>query len=695
MSIAYNFAITSIPSQDNPENVSFDIYFFTKDTTKLNVLRVTDIYVSFFVHRIPGWTINQTMRFIENTAKSIKGNDFIYEYRDDLRDSCYTILNAKPFEYVEIFSKSPALLKKLLAHLSTQLLGYYKYVDTSDLDAVDQVILRQTETPFRNTAHSTSFSDSVYWFSRTFSVPFVGFNKIHLDKARIYTGEYLRCDTNKVEKMYIISANDVDEHENKNVSEIFEQWEAPLDYNATEMNQIVIASYDIETYNPQQLPDFKNTKQYIFCIGIAFFHLQKSKPFVRFSLITKGLVSDESIADKIKLFDANKDFTKDHELGEILESYECSAYIIQKEYSEDDPGTIYISLDSELDPIKNEQDLVGLFIDLLNHYSPHLIAQFNGWGFDCQWINSRAIRDKDLERRYLQVFSTYMMSDISNPKEKQYSNIVPKYRSFQVKIEGKVVMQKDDKKENFAVRAPVIQSLDVMKLLLKADPKRFSQNWKLDYMLDSYHIKNPYNGKALSKSGLTIENMFKYWDADEKLYEIAFYCLQDSWICATMLIERSSIIDKLAMSTITYTSFEDSIYRADGHRVSCLNAYYGWWNGFAYMDEGYEHRIRMKDENWKLSDDEKLTGLGRKKFDCRVVIGGAVRNVHSRRCTGVVAADFSSMYPSQYRSGNVASCTHVDNEIIEQPEKFGLEVVKKVVINDMFRTRTVYFMKHI
>lgn len=703
MTIAYNFAIVPIPAEDKTslnsdvegnkrtrrsdrvDEVNFDVYFFTKETKKLNVLRIQNVYLSFFVHRIPGWTIQQTMRFTENCARGVREADFIYEYRTDLRDSCYTILGAKPFEYVEIFSKSPSKLKKLLALMSSELLGYYRYINVNSLDNADKVILRQTETPFRNTAHSTSLKDSCYWFSRTFSIPFVGFNQIDLSSHLVkeYKGEYLFPNENKVENVYYMQANDSDEYYNKNIEKVFKKWDVPLGYDAQEMNQIIIASYDIETYNRNELPSFRSLHQYIFNIGLSFFYLQQSKPFVRYSIITKDMKLDDTIKDRlIKL--------KDKDVPVIGQYEDTFAYRVEKEYSDDDPGSIYIS-------VPDEKTLINVFIDMLNHYSPHIISQFNGWGFDCQWINSRVTREsfgKDLESRYLQVYSTYNIRDLKEDLDK-FQHLMPKYRSFDVKLEGKVKKSDKKEKENYTVRALVIQSLDVMKLLMKADAKRFSQNWKLDYMLDSYHIKNPYNKRPLSKSGLSIQRMFELWDEDKGLYEIALYCMQDAWVCTTMLIERSNIIDKLAMSTITFTSFEDSIYRADGHRVSCLNAYYGWWYGFAYMDEGYEHRQRIKDENWKLDDDKKLTGLGYKHFDARKVMGGAVRNVHSRRCTGVVAADFSSMYPSQYRSGNVASSTHIDNEIVENPECFGLELVKKARIVDMFGERNVFYLKKI
>lgn len=699
--IAYNFSI--VPLQDEDGSVAFDVYYFTKESDKLNCIRVTNLYTSFLVHRIPGWTIEQTETFIQRIARSIKQNDFEYKIRSDLRDSCYTVLDkvtiknatepsteVGPTCYVEIFSRYPDKLRQLFNKLTKEFEDYYKHLNYKHLSPVDRVILKNTESPFRNTAHSTQLNQSMYWFSRTFNIPFVGYNMIHTELLKPYEGDYLRPV--KVDKVYYLNANFGENYDNAEVRKIFEKWDAPLDYAATETDHITIASYDIETYNKNEKPDYDKIKgQYIFCIGVGFFKLNQNKPFARYSIISKDLATDPEIADRLE--------------------GRNGTYKVSHEYCEDDNDyTTYIC-------VKNEYEVVSTFVDLLTKHNPHIITGFNNFTFDDPWIFSRILnhgegkhikliqsdmrefnkilsdcmgrrlynRD-DILTRYMQVFATY---DVAELKDRQAFSLMPKWTKFSMKMEGKT--NSDDL---FTIRAPIIQTMDVMKLLMKADAKRFSQKWSLNYMLQSYKIKNPYNAKALSKTGLTIAEMFDTWDQGTHLYETAFYCLQDSWICGTLIIERSNIIDKLAMSTITFTSFQDSIYRADGHRVSCLNAKYAHDFRFAFMDEGYKDRVKMIDHNWEKEPEDRIRGLGDKTFDDRVVVGGAVRNVHSRRCTGIVAADFSSMYPSQYRSSNIASSTCVDKYILDHPEEFGLKTVVVKEIVDMYGKRKVYYLKY-
>lgn len=667
---AYNYSI--IPFKDRNENNGFDIYFFINKSEKLNCVRVENVYLSFLIHRIPGFSILQTKRFVEQQASKVINNDFVIKINENLHDSCYNILESRKNQYIQVFSKSSDKLRNLLNNLTKEYENYRKYRDDSCLDPIDRIIDKYLETIFRDTLNTTNHRTSQYWFCRVFDIPFIGYNQINLGKLSEYTSDYLKPLPSKVEKIYYLNANNSGEFENRNISKIFKKWDPPIDYKTEEMNKLTIASYDIETYNKDQNPDSTSPDQYIFCIGLSFFHLMINRPFKCFSIMTKDLFNDEEVKDK--LVEVDKDLNCYSNYRNI------KLYKIEHDDDHVENITTYIY-------VENEKDLVMLFVDILNELSPHVVTGFNNFTFDDVWIHSRVEKyDREDMYEYLKVFSTYDIYELSMNKSNEH--LLPRYRRFEIKIEGK-----DKFKDNFTVRAPVIQSIDVYKMILKADAKRFSQNGKLDTMLDVYHIKNPYDGKQLSKTGLTIYQMFINWDMSKKLYEIAFYCLQDSWICATLIIERSNIIDKLGLATTTYTSFEDSIHKADGHRVVCTTMYFAYHNNFAFMDENYSKRIEMIENNWKLSDEEKIKCMGSKTFDDRTIVGGAVRNVHSYKCTGIVAADFSSMYPSQYRASNIASSTRVDEEILKHPEHFNLQIVETREIEDMYGKRKVYYIK--
>jgi hypothetical protein len=85
--------------------------------------------------------------------------------------------------------------------------------------------------------------------------------------------------------------------------------------------------------------------------------------------------------------------------------------------------------------------------------------------------------------------------------------------------------------------------------------------------------------------------------------------------------------------------------------------------------------------------------LGGKTFDTRTIIGGQVRNILPGRHSFVMALDYASQYPSQKEASNIDSSSYVDPEIIENPDLFGLEIIKKIDINDMYGPREIYYIK--
>ena len=686
--VAYNYAIVPVPDEETP-TFSFDVFFFTNESSLMSCVRISNVYLHFLLHRLPGLTIEQTQRYLEVSFHIDTNSDLKYEIVRNLRDSCYNNLDGKPSEYIKIYSTNPSLLRDLYLNISKELVSYYDFIDISLLDAFDKLFIKNTETPFRNTFYSTNKTRIQYEFSKLFGIPFVGFNKIEINKLQEDKSNYLKPVSSKVNKLYILDANQGEEFHNLEVNKYFHQWTVPLDYKSLEMNKIKLMSYDIETYNKNANPDHEKDNQYIFCIGFSFFKLMEPKPIKRYCIMSKDMGLDKEskdIMEKIIVPKELKSLIPDSAIlykveNEYPPDESCKEEYV-KSYDPKTDYTIYIS-------VKNEEELVKTFMNIANSENPSIILQFNGWNFDCIWIKSR-LEKYGLLDDLLKLYSVYDIDEIKHYMEKNKSldALLPKWRKFPFKLEGKLQFQ-----DNFAIRSPVIQSIDVYKIILKADAKKFSQSGKLDYMLEQYHINNPYNGKPLSKTGLSIHDMFEAWDRNEKFYEIGKYCLQDGWICATLIIERVVIIDKFAMATSTMTSFEDSIYLADGHRVSVLNGYYGYRNGFAYMDEGDPNRMDWIEKNGMESDKSKTKMLGNKYFDTRTVIGGAVRNYHCWRGVGVVAADFSAQYPAQFRSCNIASNTFIDPEMIKNPQDYGLTIVKDVEIEDMYGKRHVYFIK--
>jgi DNA polymerase elongation subunit (family B) len=281
----------------------------------------------------------------------------------------------------------------------------------------------------------------------------------------------------------------------------------------------------------------------------------------------------------------------------------------------------------------------------------------------------------DLVENYLQLFNTYPM--INTPG--WFKPFTPNYTEFELKIDNKQYYN------NRTVRSPFVLNLDTFKIFLKVDPKRFTQYGRgnLDTMLKAYSIKNPYSGKELQKTGLSITEMFNLWDHSREIYKIALYCRQDAWICGTLLNSKFKLIDYIESALISNILVSDAIYKADGFKVSMSILAYAYKSKYALMDMPGPFR--------KDNVDKKLGG---KVFDKRQIIGGAVENIVAGRLPYVVALDFAGQYPSQKESSNIDSSSYIDRDVLVNPDRYGLEIVDQRTVYDCYgRHRIIAWQK--
>lgn len=331
---------------------------------------------------------------------------------------------------------------------------------------------------------------------------------------------------------------------------------------------------------------------------------------------------------------------------------------------------------------KNEKDILNTFIQITMKYRPQIITGFNSFGFDDNYMYTRMVMF-GLETEYLQCFTFYdITSDDTLSSRYWFKPFMPEFKQFDLKIDN------EPRHDNNSVKAWSVLNVDVYKMMLKEDPKRFTQYGRgnLDTMLEVYDIHNPFNKQPLSKTGLKIHEMYRRWLANENIYSIALYCCQDSWITGTLLISRAKLSDLIEMAGISCTMFSDSIYRADGTRVANAILNYAYNEKFALMDSPYKLRKEFK-------HDPKTPRLGGKSYDYRTIVGGQVRNIHAGRQWFVVALDYSAMYPSQKEASNIDSSSRIDDDIIKHPEKYNINIVRKLDINDMYGKREVIYVK--
>lgn len=695
--------ITSVQPLILDNNLAYDIFYVTPNDTTWKCLRIYNCFTSFIIARFPGLTNKE---FIERYIKPVLGG-YKCILRHDLRDSSYFSFDNN-YDYYEIIGNTPQHLNMIYKQLYHEAEMYYHSLNPDTLDTYDKLFFENTETPFRftsTTCYNNNLTQAGYFLACKYNVPLIGGATIDTSMLTdTYPTEYL--PTNMVDRKNIkgLNANDTNDikqltkNYNDNITKCIHK-----DESVDALNSIYMLSYDIETYtrynddhklvniNDQDVQLLALNKSCeIMCIGIGLFTLHDHTPKARYCIISK-------------------DFDKQPEHTRESKFLNAKVYIVNGEYDINNKNdfTTYIIA-------KDEKHLLMLFIALLKYYKPQLISAFNNFGFDDRYVYQRMV-NYDLIIDFLNCFSPYeilyinekiyrfkvikddMMNDadIDNVRRDYTSAFTPQFKTFALKIDGE---QYDNNK---TIRSPHVLNIDIYKVMLKEDAKRFTQYGRgnLDSMLETYDIVNPYTNKQLSKTGLKIERMFDLWEANEDIYDIALYCCQDAWICGTLLVKRSKVTDLIEIGNTSNTTLSDSLYRADGVRVANCILGYGYNEKFAVMDNAFEHRESVIDGKTTYKDykgnERVFQRIGNKHYDSRTIVGGQVRQISAGRKFAIVASDYSSMYPSNKEASNVDSSSRVDDDIIAHPDKYGLKYVKVIDINDMYGPRKIYYVKKI
>ena len=632
-------------------SIVWDVFYLTKESKELHCLRIYNIKLSFLVARFPAMNITQFVEYMKKYT-----NDIHTEIRTDLSDSSYFNLGNNR-EYMELFSESPYELNNKYKAICKNLPSVYNRIKVNSLNADDKLFYENTETPFRYTSTTLNISNTVYNLSTKYNVPLVGGATLNTEYI---TQEYPRDYLPLIKQSNISGLNAQSTTDwnylnvNDNISRTLKR-----DDNVDFKNNMTMIAYDIETYNKDGNLDPTVPDNYIFCIGLGVFNLNQQQPEKRLCIISKEFDNEYPNSLDGRTLKC-----------EYSHKYKRNSRRVRYEYNPEDSNdyTEYIYC-------KNEKDLLETFISCLQEFKPQIITGFNSFGFDDNYVYERMKR-YNIHEKYLQEYTNYALDEMNECS--WFNPFKPSLRTFDLKIDN------EKRSDNKSIRSWSVLTVDVYKLMLKEDPKRFTQygRGKLNDMLEVYDVKNPYTIQPLSKTGLTIAEMYNKWETGTDIYSIALYCCQDAWICGTLLIKRSKLSDLIEMSGISNTTFADSLYKADGIRVANSILGYAYNENFALMDTPSE--LRGKDN---------AVQYGGKTFDKRTIVGGAVRNVHAGRQWFIVALDYTSMYPSSKEGSNLDSSSRISDDVIKRPDFYNLQIVKKVNINDVYGDREIIYVK--
>lgn len=630
-----------------------DIFYMDTITQNECCLRLYNFEASFYVCQPPGMDYNSFGNMIE-TAVNKYGSMVGWMYAtENFIDNCCFSFNHK-YNYVKVFSVSSSYLAKVHKIIKAELEKHYTKITCGDiiLEGWDKVLYDNTESPFRFDMTTLNANNIKYFLSTKYNIPCVG--GIEIDIVSLNSKKYnvnsfgFKLHDKKIAKnTYVVDM--------KRDDEMFKH----IKYNESidGSNMLTLMSYDIETYknNISQ----SESEKYIMCIGVGFFKIHDPKPFKRYCLTFKDL--NEKYHDKCNI-----------KQSKIYGTYK--EYIINNEYTTDDENdnTCYLIF-------KGEKQMMMSFIALIQQYKPQFITGFNNYGFDDIRMFER-ISFYKLEYDMVTALNYY--ENDNTPRSRNIDKFVKlTFKPFSIKIDGEMY------NDNYTWRGNITTIFtDTYKIILATDPKLYTQQGRgnLDTMLEVNDITNPFNEKALSKTGLTYDEMWNKWDNNEDIYDVLFYCTQDAWITGTLLIKKSQLIDKIEMSILTHTTICDSIYNAVTWRVKHLIENYAWRNNFAVCD------TIISTSECSRSDYHKY---GNKQFDTRTIVGGEVKSIVHGRQKYIIALDFASMYPSQKEGSNIDTSSNVDITILNNLEDYGLHKYHEdVEVEDMYNKRIIKYI---
>ena len=660
----------------------------------LSCLRLYNFYVSFYIVKLPGMSGQEFKDFILNNTKHIK--DIVIRFKTTFRgkpliESSYFNFNKQTL-YAKIKAKSSSKLKYCYNILKKAIKAHYDNIANDEITLTnwDEIFYNNTETPFRNDMTTLTSTNIKYYLSTKYNIPCVGGIVFSYDDNQVKTlsqfpinefpgykfMSFINKDINKEYKTLFINM--------QGHNKIFHQ--IKHDENITGQEYLTLMSYDIETYE-SNMKKLDEAEKVIMCIGVGVFNITNDKPFIRYCLSIKDFSDEDIKLLGSRYVVSEKETTKNYTVKYVYNEYtKLAASIEQSEYTE---ATTNIKQPLEFTKYiicNSEQTMFKVFIKLINEHRPTFLTGFNNYGFDDRRIYDR-MAYYNLNQYINNILQYYDFSYMNGKNVHIPKQFMVNQSKFSIKIDGE--MYNDNITWMGETKTFIV---DVYKIMLASNAKLYTQQGRgnLDTMLLVNGINNPFNGKPLSKSGLSYNQMWFNWDNNKNIYDIMLYCCQDAWITGTLLIKSCQLIDKIEMSTLSATTISDSIYKAVTWRVKHIIERYAWENNFAVADS-INNIVDKDGKHISRADNHQL---GNKHFDVRQIVGGEVKNVISGKTNYIIALDFSAMYPSQKEGSNIDTSATVPDDVINNPTKYGLtKYHPDIEINDMYKQRNVIYLE--
>lgn len=348
-------------------------------------------------------------------------------------------------------------------------------------------------------------------------------------------------------------------------------------------------------------------------------------------------------------------------------------------------------------PTFGQESLVMAFAEVFRMWAPEVITGFNDgqydWPFLVETARQQGVLTPMVERmsavpRYnlsdKTILSWYYQMDrmvkISAEKRQDVSYLkVPGCIPLDARVAYMRLYPKNDKTSLKAF-------LDKVKLGGKADMP-YTRLWKI--YEETVRATDAAAANYVQASAATPQEQIQYQmkanvlgqkiqDAAERMRQVAHYCLIDSIRCQELLVKRNVIQNNREMGNYSFTSFNDCVFLAGGHKVCNML--------FAYCVVS-EKLLGYPIYGSMIAEKTEIEG----KYPGAYVVFPEKGLEEDLPITGL---DFSSLYPSLIRTYNLSLEKFLTSEEEAQAAEAAGETIHRV--DFMFGSHRVlgWFIQH-
>lgn len=326
------------------------------------------------------------------------------------------------------------------------------------------------------------------------------------------------------------------------------------------------------------------------------------------------------------------------------------------------------SKDKILIPCKNEEELLLTIAREFSKDNIFIINSFNGWQFDEKYLVARAIKNNCFIK-FMEIISPYILPDRMEYKYDSFNNLI---YGWDIDSSFKTSASAGDKIVRIAY--PYKFSIDTMVYVMKANEQiakndtGISVSNSLNSMLHYWGIKNE-DGEEAQKIEMPYTEISRSWEERDinNLMRVLEYCIEDSVLTYRLLSAANILHAQIEKGKLAAVEMKRAFYNAIGEIVGAIVYKYYWDNKIAYNDS--------------VKSPFKANSLFYKN------VGGEVKCFSYGYQQFITAVDAESMYPSQKEANNVDTATKILSDCLVQPDKYGLEILNIIPIDDVYGPR--------